>query len=52
MSDWQYSTMTSCYSCYSTIVTSPAWGMPAAPILAAVAVMEMAMICKGMFWRN
>lgn len=25
-----------------TMVTSPAWGMPAAPILAAVAVMEMA----------
>ena len=25
-----------------TIVTSPAWGMPAAPMLAAVAVMEMA----------
>lgn len=27
-----------------TMVTRPAWGMPAAPMEAAVAVMEMAMI--------
>merc|ERR1719336_775627 len=28
-----------------TMVTRPAWGIPAAPMLAAVAVMEMAQIC-------
>jgi len=30
-----------------TMVTSPAWGMPAAPILAAVAVMDTAQICPS-----